>query len=131
MPASKTRPAEETRRLQGRREGESDDQFYNRTAGYVALYAAFCTADIPGHPHGMEAAWRWLARVLNMTPRRVTAVMLLAFLEVGARPLQRAFPRQFPKLVRFVRGRYVPAMLERKEKPPTDIMSRLQTLLAS
>jgi len=35
-----------------------------------------------GSEHGIDKAWTWLARLLNLPPRKVTPFVLLAFLEV-------------------------------------------------
>jgi hypothetical protein len=62
---------------------ETEEQYFERMSGILSLYAAFTQINFPGkHPHGLSHAWAWLARVLNIKPRRITAQLVLTFLEV-------------------------------------------------
>ncbi len=62
---------------------EAEESYYERMAGLIRLYAAFMQIDYPGnHPHGLSNAWSWMARIMNMKPRKITATMILAFIEV-------------------------------------------------
>ena len=56
----------------------------------------------------VAAAWRWLARLCNQRPQRVTATILLAFLKPSAPALSLAYPRQFIKLLRLILQGVVP-----------------------
>lgn len=80
---------------------EGEDQYFERMGGYVALYAAFVSegASVPNHPHGIGAAWVWVARVANQKPRTTTATILHAFLNQCAWGLHVAYPNQLPKLL--------------------------------
>ena len=127
-------------------EGKAD--YYARTAGFVYLYGALlqqrtCALFTPpaeemqtravANPLGMAAAWRWLARVLNQRPQRVTATILLAFLKPSAHALAATYPRQLPKLLRFVAEVYVVRIAEllQKEDLPEEraALSNLTTWL--
>lgn len=55
---------------------------------------------------GATAAWAWLARLLNQKPQRITATVLLAFLKPTAHLLAKRYPRQFAKLLAFLRTTY-------------------------
>ena len=96
---------------------ESKMDYYNRMAGIVTLYATLLQQSSVGHfappsdqmtvrqvanPLGVGAAWRWLARLCNQRPQRVTATILLAFLKPSAHALGAAYPRQFGKLLRLL-----------------------------
>ena len=59
------------------------------------------------NPLGAKFAWAWLARTLNQRPRPITATLLLAFLKPTAHLLGAAYPKQFPKLLRFVKESYL------------------------
>lgn len=47
---------------------ESTDEYMGRMQGYVMLYAAITQSDNPANPHGLEHAWKYLARLLNALP---------------------------------------------------------------
>lgn len=69
------------------------------------------------NPLGAAAAWGWLARLLNQRPQRITATILLAFLKPTAHTLVEAYPRQLPKLLRFIHTVYVPQVQARPPEP--------------
>ena len=56
-----------------RREGdppklETTDAFGQRLRGFMLFYAAYTQVEHATHPHGMEAAWSWISRLLNRIP---------------------------------------------------------------
>ena len=83
---------------------EGEEQYFERMVGYVSLYAAYAEAasGVAGHPHGLERAWTWLARLSNQRPRTATAAVLHAFLAVGAYSLQGRYPAQTRKLLEVI-----------------------------
>lgn len=89
---------------------ETEDAYLERQMGYVRLLAAVCQTE--GAPPGMDmaAAWTWLARAANRAPSASSASALLAFLQTAGWALERAYPRQTPKLVRAVARHVVPAL---------------------
>mmetsp|Transcript_45603 Transcript_45603/g.119779 ORF Transcript_45603/g.119779 Transcript_45603/m.119779 type:complete len:534 (-) Transcript_45603:255-1856(-) len=117
---------------------EDKKDFYTRVAGQVALYSALLQQAQVSHftppsealtmrpvanPLGMPTAWAWLARMVNQPPAGVTATTLLAFLKPSAHALLAAYPRQFPKLLRFLSTTYsakIHAKFDGAEKPPEE-----------
>jgi len=102
---------------------ESKEQYYNRMAGFVTLYAAVLQAEQVTHVSndrieirpatnalGAAAAWGWLARLLNQKPQRITATILLSFLKPTAHVLAATYRRQFRKLLSFLRETYLPML---------------------
>ena len=102
---------------------ESKQDYYTRMAGLLSLYGALLQQASAAHftppseqmqlrpvhnPLGVAAAWRWLARLLNQKPQRISATLLLAFLKPTAHALARAYPRQFVKLLQLVKSSFVP-----------------------
>ena len=83
---------------------EGEEQYFERMVGYVSLYAAYAEAasGVPNHPHGLDKAWSWLARVANQRPRTATAAVLHAFLSVGAFSLHGRYPTQTRKLLEVI-----------------------------
>ena len=60
---------------------------------------------------GGAAAWRWLARILNQKPQRITSTLLLAFLRPCAHVLASRYKAQFCKLIRFLHDKYLPMLV--------------------
>ena len=108
---------------------EKKEAYYNRMGAYMSMWAALLQASaVPtfpqanglgdfamrvmpaNNPLGVRAAWAWLARMLNAPPQRITAALLYPFLHGCAHALARAYRRQFPKLLRFLRGAYAPKL---------------------
>ena len=102
-------------------EGKMD--YYNRISAFLKLYAVLLQMSSVAHfappsdemqmrrvanPLGVGAAWRWLARLCNQRPQRVTSTILLAFLKPSAAALRTAYPRQFPKLLQLISQALVP-----------------------
>jgi len=62
---------------------EAEDSYFERMSGILSIYAAITQTDYPAsHPFGIKHAWIWLARILNMKPKRITSTILYNFLEV-------------------------------------------------
>jgi nucleoporin GLE1 len=73
-------------------------------AGILSLYAAVTQIEFPGtHPHGIGNAWSWLARILNLKPKRITAQLVLSFLQVAGYRLLQVYNRQFRKMLLLIK----------------------------
>lgn len=63
-------------------------------SGLMRLYAAIMVTSPPqgaqlAHPHGLEHAWIWLTRMLNLQPNPdITAAAVYDMLQVGRGALQ-------------------------------------------
>ena len=70
------------------------------------------TIELVASPNGLggAAAWRWLARILNQKPQRITSTLLLAFLRPCAHVLASRYKPQFTKLIRFLHEKYLPML---------------------
>ena len=83
-----------------------------------------------GERTGLRAAWRWLARLLNLPVRRITVVLLGPFLDTLGAPLHAAFGRQFVKLLDHVSNVFVPKVratdIQDEER---GALSRLETVV--
>ena len=106
---------------------EKKEAYYNRMGAYMSMWAALLQASaVPtfprtngandstmlvrpaNNPLGVGAAWSWLARLLNAPPQRITAALLYPFLHGCAHSLAATYRRQFPKLLHFLNGAYLP-----------------------
>jgi hypothetical protein len=99
-----------------------------RHASEAELASAKAWSDASAKPKsvGIAWAWVWLSRMLNTKPRRVSLVLLEAFLQICGHDMARTYPRQFPKLIQYFATQYA-ALLERNVD--VDAKSRLHSLL--
>lgn len=56
---------------------------------------------------GLNGGWTWLATMLNLPPRPITAHLLVAFLEQASFAFYRKYGVNFEKLVRFLLEKYL------------------------
>ncbi|KAJ3369928.1 Nuclear pore complex nucleoporin component [Kappamyces sp. JEL0680] len=95
---------------------ENEIQYGERMCGILSLYAAIIQTDsskqlllIPvPNAYGIEHAWSWLARMLNMKPRKITPLLLHSFLMVTGHALLKAYPDQGRKLISTIIDGLVP-----------------------
>ncbi|CAG5131341.1 unnamed protein product, partial [Candidula unifasciata] len=95
---------------------EEQDKFLRRMSGLMRLYCACMVAPLPPdvnstHPHGLENAWKWLARTLNLEPQPdVTAAMIFDLLSVTGNFLFKEYRVQFAKLLHLLYKHYLPKL---------------------
>ncbi|KAK9822710.1 hypothetical protein WJX81_005965 [Elliptochloris bilobata] len=111
---------------------ESTDEYVGRMQGYIAFYAAFLQAEQPGHPHGLEHAWTFCARLLNHLPaNRSTATALDAFLKAAGYRMAAAYGRQFMKLLQVLDSAFMADLSRQADPDAKAVHSRLATYLRS
>nr|SVE75786.1 EOG090X0755 [Daphnia hispanica] len=89
---------------------EQQPTYLKRMSGVVRLYAAVLIS-LPRrnqpHPHGLEHAWRYLAALLNLSPRNdITAAILVEFLTVAGSAMSREYGKQFQKMLHLICTEY-------------------------
>ena len=91
---------------------ETEEQFHERMSGMVAFFAALCQTNLePFHsqntafPHSM--GWSWLARFLNMPPRRISADLVCSFLKIAGWAYGRTYGQQARKIIVYLRREYI------------------------
>ncbi|XP_067685527.1 mRNA export factor GLE1-like [Haliotis asinina] len=94
---------------------EAQDKFLKRMSGIMRLYAAILVSSPPRsnavHPHGIEHAWIWLARVLNMDPQPdITATLTYDMLQVTGHTLFSVYKVQFVKLLFLLYKEFLPKL---------------------
>ncbi|RKP11244.1 GLE1-like protein-domain-containing protein [Piptocephalis cylindrospora] len=92
---------------------ETMDQYHRRMSSVIALYGCILQTQVsskPGNPLGMSEAWKWIARLLNLTPRRITATLLMSFLEMTGAALLETYGQQATKLLFFILTDYLPML---------------------
>ena len=117
---------------------EQHDKFLRRMSGLSRLYAALMVSSPPpsnliqaaAHPHGIEHAWTWLGRMVNVKPRPdITATVLHEFMAVAGHSLSAAYRRQFTKLIQAAFTDYLPHVAAVSTSPASGPVSRLESLL--
>nr|SVE77034.1 EOG090X0755 [Daphnia lumholtzi] len=89
---------------------EQQPTYLKRMSGVVRLYAAVLIS-LPRrnqpHPHGLEHAWRYLAALLNLSPRNdITAAILVEFLTVAGSAMSKEYGKQFQKMLHLICTEY-------------------------
>uniref|UniRef100_A0A7S3EE64 mRNA export factor GLE1 n=1 Tax=Rhodosorus marinus TaxID=101924 RepID=A0A7S3EE64_9RHOD len=111
---------EEYRMAIGYLEGETTDQYYERMVGYLSLYSAIMQTDLRAfgiqNPIGIEKAWTWIAKTVNSKTRRITATLLITFLEICGYEMHRTYRLQFSKLVKLICNQLIPTFP--RDSPP-------------
>lgn len=107
---------------------ETPDVYLERTQGLISFYAALCVVNGPNNsnPFGVERAWTWCARYVNMKPISISGPILRVFLEIAGPALLKAYPIQFPKLLDVTKTEFF-AMLPTK---PTANHSNFKTYIS-
>lgn len=109
---------------------ETTDNYVDRMTGIMLFYAAFLQIDAPNHPHGVDAAWRWLARLLNRCPaNRHTAVALDSFLKIAGFRMHNEYRGQFIKVLELVHREFLPKLDAKKDADIRPVSSRIATYL--
>uniref|UniRef100_A0A0B6Y9Z6 mRNA export factor GLE1 n=1 Tax=Arion vulgaris TaxID=1028688 RepID=A0A0B6Y9Z6_9EUPU len=95
---------------------EEQDKFLRRMSGLMRLYCSCMVAHLPPgvsspHPHGLDNAWKWLARTMNLEPHPdVTAALIHDVLSVTGHSLFKEYRIQFAKLLYLVYKNYIPKL---------------------
>ncbi|CAG8528950.1 7801_t:CDS:2 [Dentiscutata erythropus] len=127
---------EEYKKQMSYKPNEDEDAYVNRMCAIVALYCAIMQTQplYPNlkNPYGIDNAWTYLARLMNLRPQKITPSLLYICLKITGSSLLRAYNQHALKLFSVVYKSYV-------QKPPLEVnslltsapaaMSRLRTLL--
>ncbi|XP_033627063.1 nucleoporin GLE1-like isoform X2 [Asterias rubens] len=113
---------------------EKQDKYLKRMSGFMRLYAAIMVTQTvknsSQHPYGIDHAWQWLARLLNLQPQPdITATMLFDFLEVCGNALAAVYGKQFFKLLQVLQTNYFPKIEAVTPNGSGGPVTRLKTFL--
>lgn len=82
------------------------------------------------HPHGLDHAWQWLTRVLNMDPEPdITCTMIYDCLQVTGHALCQVYNKQFLKLLHILMKEMLPKLKNVSSNAGGGAWTRLQLLL--
>ena len=97
---------------------ETEDKYLNKVSGFIRLFAAIISSDIPpqlgkkNHPFGIDNGWVWFTRLLNLEPQpTVTATIIYDFLEVAGHTMMKSYGKQFQKLLLFLCNEFMPKII--------------------
>eukprot|EP01132_Coremiostelium_polycephalum_P006008 gene6008-7484_t len=78
---------------------ETEEQFFIRMCGFISLFAAITQTPSAQNTFGIDQAWKWISRLVNMKPKRITSFLLVSFLQVAGHELLRTYKQQFAKIL--------------------------------
>ncbi|RIA99041.1 GLE1-like protein [Glomus cerebriforme] len=127
---------DDIRKMMGYKQNEDQDAYIKRMCAILALYCAIMQAIplIPNrvNPYSIDHAWTWLARLLNLMPRKITPFLLYIFLKITGSQILQVYRGQAKKLIILIYKAYF-------QQPPPETkvlsttspaaMSRLKTFL--
>lgn len=113
---------------------EKQDKFLKRMSGIMRLYASLMVSYPPRrqseHPFGIENAWIWLSRVMNIQPLPdVTATMVFDLLEVTGHALYKEYRKQFLKMLHILIREFLPKLKSVASSGGGGPVSRLEALI--
>lgn len=114
---------------------ETEGEFLKRMSGITQLYAAVIQSSMPKgmslpHPHGPGNGWAWLSAILNLEPQpKITATVILHFLEVCGHTLQATYKIQFQKLLLLLCKDFFPKIKAVTPAGSIGSLSRLEVFL--
>lgn len=113
---------------------ERQDKFLKRMSGIMRLYASLMVSYPPRrqseHPFGIENAWIWLSRVMNIQPLPdITATMVFDLLEVTGHALYKEYRKQFLKMLHILIREFLPKLKSVASTGGGGPVSRLEALI--
>ncbi|XP_052717759.1 mRNA export factor GLE1-like [Crassostrea angulata] len=113
---------------------EKQDKFLKRMSGIMRLYASLMVSYPPRrqseHPFGIENAWLWLSRVMNIQPLPdITATMVFDLLEVTGHALYKEYRKQFLKMLHILIREFLPKLKSVASSGGGGPVSRLEALI--
>nr|XP_022289826.1 uncharacterized protein LOC111101588 isoform X3 [Crassostrea virginica]XP_022289828.1 uncharacterized protein LOC111101588 isoform X4 [Crassostrea virginica] len=113
---------------------ETQEKFLRRMSGIMRLFASLMVSLPPqrlsAHPFGIENAWLWLSRVVNIrTHPDITATMVIDLLEVTGHALHREYRKQFLKMLLVLFHEYVPKLKLAASSGGGEAVYRLEALI--
>lgn len=101
-------------------------------SGFMRLYFSIIVSGMPrgDHPHGIEHAWTWLTRTLNIEPELdITTTMIYDCLQVTGNKLCQVYKKQFLKLLHILVKEMLPKLKNVSSDAGHGSLTRLQLLL--
>ena len=91
---------------------ETEIQYEERMCGVLSLYSAIVQTTALPHSYGIQYGWKWLSRMFNLPVRRISASLILTFIEMAGYEMYKKYPTQMPKLMTLLIREIIPRMPE-------------------
>jgi nucleoporin GLE1 len=90
---------------------ETETEFLNRMSGLIRLFCKLLVRGGPPFDKDLSFAWTWCADVANLPPRsNISSVLLRVYLDEAGEVMIRAYPMQFPKIIKYIQTQYLPRL---------------------
>ena len=94
-----------------RRRLETETEFLNRMSGLIRLFCKLLVRGGPPFDKDLAIAWTWCADIANLPPRsNISSVLLRIYLDEAGELMLKAYPTQFPKIIRYIQTHYLPLL---------------------
>ncbi|KAJ3119848.1 hypothetical protein HK100_000132 [Physocladia obscura] len=90
---------------------ETEERYNERMCGMLRFYAGITQTNSNKKVYDIEFGWQWLARILNMKPRKITPQLICSFLQIAGHEILRTFKRQAKKLFDYIYREVLPKMM--------------------
>ncbi|KAJ3068481.1 Nuclear pore complex nucleoporin component, partial [Podochytrium sp. JEL0797] len=92
-------------------EWETEERYNERMCGMIRFYAGLTQIKSNSHAYEIDFGWQWLARVLNIHARKITAQLISSFLQVAGHALLETYQTQAVKLLTYIHETALPQMM--------------------
>ncbi|KAI9341708.1 GLE1-like protein-domain-containing protein [Obelidium mucronatum] len=92
-------------------EWETEERYNERMCGMVRFYAGITQIKTNTHMYEIDFGWQWMARVLNINPRKITPQLICSFLQIAGHSLLETYKSQAVKLFVYLYKVFLPKMM--------------------
>jgi hypothetical protein len=90
---------------------ETETEFLNLMSGLIRFFCKLLVRRGPPFDSNLSYAWKWMADVLNLTPRpNITAMVLRIFLDEAGQSMMKVYSTQFLKITQAVGSQFIPKL---------------------
>ncbi|ORY43292.1 GLE1-domain-containing protein [Rhizoclosmatium globosum] len=90
---------------------ESEERYNERMCGMIRFYAGLTQIKTNSGMYDIDFGWQWMARVLNINPRKITPQLVCSFLEIAGNSIMKTYKRQAEKLFVYLYKVFLPKMM--------------------
>ncbi len=90
---------------------ETETEFLNRMSGLIRFFCKLLVRRGPPFDINLSYAWKWMADILNLSPRpNITAMVLRIFLDEAGQTMMKVYSTQFLKITQYVGSQFIPKL---------------------
>ncbi|KAJ3030155.1 UNVERIFIED_CONTAM: hypothetical protein HDU68_009929 [Siphonaria sp. JEL0065] len=90
---------------------ESEERYNERMCGMIRFYAGVTQVKTNSHMYEIDFGWQWMARVLNINPRKITPQLICSFLQIAGHCILQTYKSQAEKLFVYLYNVFLPKMM--------------------